>query len=124
MGVSSRPRARPRTRPTQSDAAKLKRAQKKTIKAAQSARAHGLLTEVGLDHIADGKVDSKDLHRAERILEKAEDLLCAIEHDPDMSTSNVKVAEERVDVAQALLDAIDDQLDKQGNRRGGPTSYK
>jgi hypothetical protein len=115
MGVSTRPRTRPR--PSRPRSTPLERAQKKTIKAALDARAHGLLTEVGLDHVADGKVDSRDLKRAEKILDKAEELLSSIECEPEASRTQVRIAEERVDVAQALVDAVGDQLSTQkGNR--------
>lgn len=115
MGISRRSTSRPRRQPTTNSP--LSASAKKTVRAAMDARAHGLLSEVGLDHIADGKVDSKDLKRAERILEKAEDVLHEVECDDNSLRRHVNAAEERVDVAQALFDAVGDQLAEQrGNR--------
>jgi hypothetical protein len=108
MGVSNR--ARP-VRNTMSSAIN------RTEDAAMTARAHGLLTPTQLDKIIDGRVTKADIKTAEKILTNAEDLLCEIEDSPSSDYDHVNIAEDRVAVAESLLDAISEQYDTQKSPR-------
>jgi hypothetical protein len=103
MGVSTR--SRPRT--------PIRSAIDRTEDAAMTARAHGLLTESQLEKIIDGRVTKADIRTAEKILTKAEDLLCEIEDSSASDYDHVSIAEDRLAVAETLLDAISEQYDTQ-----------
>lgn len=113
MGISSRPAPTPRRMD-------LDEARDVTHEAAGDVRARGMITKKALQNMIDGKVSMKDVHTAERILERAGDLVAEMHGSGDFSVNNTVVAEEREEAASTLLDALKDQYEIQKNGPATP----
>jgi len=109
MGISSRPA--PRT-------SRLEDARATTAESAGEARARGLLTRNAMQNMIDGKVSMKDVHTAEKILDRAAELSAEVKGSDDFGVDHLRSAEDREWAAEALLDAVKDQYDIQKERPG------
>ncbi len=100
---------------------KLSSAQKATTRAARKAFATGQLTRSQFDNITDGKVSASDLKLAGKMSDKAQQLLSTL-GGLGATRSEEKLAERRLDIANALYEAIDDQLDAQATDTSRPST--
>lgn len=100
---------------------KLTTAQKATAQAARKAFATGQLTRAQFDRITDGKVTASDLKLADKLMNKADKLLSELGR-LGPSQGEERLAERRLDIANALYEAIDGQLDAQADPANKPST--
>jgi len=101
----------------------INKARAKTLRAAGDARATGQLSKTAYAKIADGKVTKTDLKKAEKLLKNARALLSDISSE-GASSRQIKLAEREVNIADTLLDAIDDQLYAQDLDKDSPRTTR